>query len=535
MRETTSQLGQNHRIYWLMILLLWSMSILLSVYINYQQRAEHMLHIGETIARTSFEKDILYRRWNAAQGGVYASLSDHTPANPYLENVDRDIQLPSGKQLTLVNPAYMTRQVHTLGLLNDGVQGHITSLNPIRPENRADSWETRALKQFETGMKEVSSIETFLGETHFRWMRPLIAESGCLKCHADQGYKLGQVRGGISQSVPLALIEATMHGDLGRMYFGHAFLWLLGVVVLLLTYQRIQRATYVLRRSHNELLRVNKDLKSSQLQLLQSEKMASVGQLAAGVAHEINNPLGFISSNLNTLRRHLQRITEFMQSQRKIMGGLQETVETERLSKLEKTMKLDSIIEDSHDLINESLDGADRVQVIVQNLKTFSRLDQNEIQTVDLNEVMENTLNIVWNELKYKAQLEKDYADLPGVLCKPQQLSQVFMNLLMNAAHAIEFAGIVKITTRVEDVCVVISIADDGCGISPENQQRIFEPFFTTKEVGKGTGLGLSMVYDIVKQHGGEISLESTPEEGSCFTVRIPLERKDSFEESCSS
>ncbi|MBU4262517.1 MAG: PAS domain-containing protein [Proteobacteria bacterium] len=273
------------------------------------------------------------------------------------------------------------------------------------------------------------------------------------------------------------------------------------------------------KKAVKELAEAYADLKATQSQMLQREKMASVGQLAAGVAHEINNPVGFVSSNLGTLAKYIGRLTEYIDLQDKaVISDLREQLQAAR-----KELKIDYIIEDAKDLIRESLDGTGRVSTIVRGLKSFSRIDEARRQAADINECLEATLNIVWNELKYKATVTKDYGDIPQTLCNPQQLNQVFMNFLVNAAQAIAKQGEIRIRSWQETNWIFVSIADTGCGIAAENLSRIFEPFFTTKDVGKGTGLGLSISYDIIKKHGGDIAVESETGRGTTFTVKIPV------------
>ncbi|GBD95317.1 sporulation kinase E [bacterium BMS3Abin06] len=273
----------------------------------------------------------------------------------------------------------------------------------------------------------------------------------------------------------------------------------------------------------DKLEKAYKELKTTQAQILQREKMASIGQLAAGVAHEINNPMGFISSNLGTLGKYVNKLSEFINTQTSVIESLKSSEISEELTEKRKKLKLDYILKDVQELINESLEGAERVKKIVQNLKTFSRVDEAEYKYADINECIESTLNIVWNELKYKAAVEKDYQKLPLTKCYPQQLNQVFMNLLVNAAHSIEKQGEIKIKTWNGNGFINVSISDTGCGIPADKINRIFEPFFTTKEVGKGTGLGLSISYDIVKKHNGEINIDSEIGKGTVFTVKIPV------------
>ena len=272
-----------------------------------------------------------------------------------------------------------------------------------------------------------------------------------------------------------------------------------------------------------ELEGAYKELKASQAKILRQEKMASIGQLAAGVAHEINNPMAFISSNLGTLDKYVGRLTEFIQTQTEVIESLHATDAIEGLNRKQKELKLDYITEDIKGLISESLDGSERVQKIVQGLKSFARVDEAEYKYADMNECIESTINVVWNELKYKATLKKDYGNLPLTKCYPQQMNQVFMNLLINAGDAIEKQGEILIKTWDEDGSIWVGISDTGRGILKEDLNRIFEPFFTTKEVGKGTGLGLSITYEIVKNHHGEIGVESEVGKGTTFTVRIPI------------
>ncbi|MDD2850743.1 MAG: PAS domain S-box protein [Desulfuromonadaceae bacterium] len=282
--------------------------------------------------------------------------------------------------------------------------------------------------------------------------------------------------------------------------------------------------TTELHAATRELEKAYAGLKEAQLQIFQQEKMASIGQLAAGVAHEINNPMGFISSNLSTLNKYIDRLAEFISAGDKCLLSYPESDEAEHLKETRKRLKIDYVIEDSRQLIAESQDGAGRVRRIVQDLKSFSRVDQTESALINLNDALETTINIAWNEIKYVATLNREFGDIPPIKCHPQQLNQVFLNLLVNASHAMDgVQGTITVSTRCENDVVFVSVADTGCGIPEEIQQRIFEPFFTTKEVGKGTGLGLSISYDIVRKHGGELSVVSEPGKGSTFTVQLPL------------
>jgi two-component system, NtrC family, sensor kinase len=271
--------------------------------------------------------------------------------------------------------------------------------------------------------------------------------------------------------------------------------------------------------------------------LIQSEKMASLGILSAGVAHEINNPIAFIHGNLSSIKKYSSRVRGLLLKYEKIenyiAGGQTGEIPAllEQIGEFKKAKKIDFILEDMVNLAEESLEGTIRIRNIVKDLKSFSRTDEAKLKHIDINETLETTLNIIWNELKYKAEVVKDYGQLPEVKCFPQKISQVFMNILINAAQAIEEKGTIKIVTshnregrRANDVKVKIVISDTGKGIPEDDLLKIFDPFFTTKPVGTGTGLGLSITYEIVSAHGGEIMFESEVNCGTTVTVILPAE-----------
>ncbi|MCD6582157.1 MAG: response regulator [Desulfuromusa sp.] len=277
----------------------------------------------------------------------------------------------------------------------------------------------------------------------------------------------------------------------------------------------------------HELTKSYKDLKQVHDQMLQQEKMASIGQLAAGVAHEINNPAGFVGSNLNSLQKYVDKLNQGIAFMEKALKSVDNPEITAQLKEMKRKLKLDFVQEDIDDLITESKDGIERIALIVRNLKSFSRAEDDTPKLIDLQECLEGSLNIAWNEIKYKAKVEKNYQELPPIKCLPQQLSQVFVNLMVNAAQAIEDQGVITVATRQEKDWAVVEISDDGSGISPENLERIFEAFYTTKEVGKGTGLGLSICHDILQKHQGTISVESEIGEGTRFTIKLPLSEEE--------
>ncbi|MCK9295648.1 MAG: response regulator [Desulfobulbaceae bacterium] len=286
----------------------------------------------------------------------------------------------------------------------------------------------------------------------------------------------------------------------------------------------LQAERRLLEKTNTQLEQAYNELKQTQSQIVQQEKMASIGQLAAGVAHEINNPMGFISSNLASLDNYLEKLSQFISFQDTLINGRQDEKAWNELQDKRKKLKIDYLLKDIPALIAESRDGAERVRVIVQNLKNFSRVDGNEVCLTSINDCLETTLNMIRNELKYKAEISLEYGEgLPRVKASPQQLNQVFMNILVNAAQSIEKKGKITIKTWSEKNSVRVAISDTGCGIAQQHLPRIFDPFFTTKEVGKGTGLGMSITYDIIKKHNGAIFVASEVGRGTTFTVSLPV------------
>ncbi len=274
-----------------------------------------------------------------------------------------------------------------------------------------------------------------------------------------------------------------------------------------------------------ELLQEVDERKQLESQLVQSEKLASLGQLAAGVAHEINNPIGFISSNLGTLDSYFKQLQDVLDAYQKAEAAIGSAELLDHLEALRKQVELDFLREDIPLLIKESKDGINRVGQIVRDLKDFSRVDtRQEWQWVNLQVGIDSTLNIVANELKYKADVIKEYQVLPDVECLPSQINQVVMNLIVNAVQAMgPERGTITLRNGVIGENVWVEVADTGSGIAPESLPKIFDPFFTTKPVGQGTGLGLSLSYGIVKKHRGDITVRSEVGVGTTFRIELPI------------
>lgn len=293
--------------------------------------------------------------------------------------------------------------------------------------------------------------------------------------------------------------------------------------------QKVNERTASLLKANENLSIAHENLKNTQTQLLQSEKLASIGSLAAGVAHEINNPIGFVGSNIQILQGYVKNFMKIFEESEKLKQEVEtdhvdlakKTVEKIRL--LEEQIGLEYIISDTNNLIVESRDGLDRVKKIVIDLKTFAREDTGEMQLVRMDAIIDSVLGIVQNEIKYKAEVRKEYGKTSPVLCHPQKLGQVFINLLMNAGQAIDDRGLIVIRIFNNEQNVIAEVQDNGKGISPDNIRKIFDPFFTTKPVGQGTGLGLSVSHEIIKKHGGDIHVESEIGKGTKFKIVLPV------------
>jgi PAS domain S-box-containing protein len=286
-----------------------------------------------------------------------------------------------------------------------------------------------------------------------------------------------------------------------------------------------KRSEQELRTALAAQRKLNQQLEAAQNQLLQSEKMASIGQLAAGVAHELNNPIGFVHSNLGSLEGYLRDLFAIADAYAAAEAAAPpDCPDIEHVHAVKRDKDYDFLRTDIFQLMAESKDGLARVAKIVKDLKDFSRAGEAQMQWADLHQGIDSTLNVVWNELKYKCTVKKEYGDLPRVWCEPSQLNQVFMNLLVNASHAIAEKGDITIRTGRQDAEVFVAIGDTGSGIPPDILKRIFDPFFTTKPVGKGTGLGLSLAYSIVEKNRGRIEVASEVGKGTTFTVWLPIE-----------
>ena len=484
-------------------------------------------------ARTALAKDLIYRKWVVSKGGVYAPIAKNTLPNPYLHVPEQNIATPSGKELTLVNPAYMIRQVYELERQTKGIRSHITSLNPIRPENKADTWEEKVLQSFEKGVEEYSEQLEIEGQPYFRYMKVLTVQQGCLKCHAVQGYKEGEVRGGISIATPMRPIKTIERNNIVRGYFVHLLLWLIGLGGLSYGGYRLQKA-----------LNIQKEMEAEkeviQSKMLHSQKLESVGHLAAGIAHEINTPAQFLGTNMEFLDDSFREIEELIKEYQRIIQAVKDgSASQEVLDNFEKSVEeldWEYLAEEIPLTVKQSREGIESISKIVLAMKEFSHPGSKNKAPVNINDIINTTVTVASNEWKYVAELESDLApDLPSVTCQADEIGQVFLNILVNAAQAIGDKaaaadtsdgpkGLIHISSRLDGKWIEVQIRDNGQGMSDTVKAHIFDPFFTTREVGKGTGQGLTIAHSVVtNKHQGSISCESEEGVGTRFIIRLPI------------
>lgn len=285
---------------------------------------------------------------------------------------------------------------------------------------------------------------------------------------------------------------------------------------------QVKERTQELSFKNDQLGNAYKELQETQAMLIHNEKMNSLGQLVAGIAHELNNPINFIYGNLDHLKSYSEQLIGIIQAYEKITADIP-SEHLELLDKIKKELDYNFIVEDLPDLLKSCKDGAERCKQIIIDLKNFSRLDEAVVKEVDIHEGIESTLNILSNKFKNRITIHKEYGDLPKLTCYAGQLNQVLMNILDNAFHSIPDKGEVYIKTYCENDNIIMIIRDTGVGIAPENLTKIFDPFFTTKPVGEGTGLGLSISYKVLKKHNGTIEVKSERGKGTAFTVIIPV------------
>ncbi|MEI7455380.1 MAG: DUF3365 domain-containing protein [Nitrosomonadales bacterium] len=508
---------------WVIIVVFWGILASLSYGWQYSRLEADAIEMATLRGRLVFSMVQITRSWNATHGGVYAAITPESPANPYLEHPDKFAQTDKGKALSLINPAYMTRQINELMGRQTDLKIHLTSLKPINPANAADAWENKSLQSFEGGAKEQLILQGEGKQAVFRYMAPLFIEQSCLKCHAKQGYKLGQVRGGLSVSQPASYITDIIDSQKLSISLIHftAFVLLSLISIFSLWQNRrqilsLEQARDQRRQAADVLALKVSELEETRDYLVQSEKHASLGRMVAGFAHEINTPVGIALSAISQ--------------------------NDETIAQLHLMLKMDEVREEDIEHHLDTLSQADKLAIsnlrraadLVRSFKRTS-IDQSSDQARKFNmrELLDDVLATLHSQFKRtRIKIELNCPKDIVIYGIPGLLEQLFTNLLMNSLqHGFtqgQRAGAITITIQQQpDNKIAICYCDDGVGMPNEVKNNAFEPFFTTARGKGGSGLGLYVCYNIVaNQLGGAISISSEPSEGCCFNINFPVQLK---------
>jgi len=431
-------------------------------------------------ARVAYEKDIVFRRWNNQHGGIYVDAAVTLP-NPYLAGTpERDIRTPSGRTLTLVNPAYMTRQIYELEASVSGLHGHITSLEPLRPQNAPDPWERTALETFKNGVGEVHAVQPMDGGEYMRLMRPLITEEGCLTCHKERSYVLGKPWGGISVSVPMRELRGSEWKSIRTVLIAHLLLWLLGIAGVTLGGRSLVNSERGLRRAEEEA-------RAAAVRLQESNRLKDL--FIDIVRHDLLNPASVV-----------RYYTTFLQDS-----------ETDPV-KLDCYQKIESV--------------NNRLMELIRNASKYSRLeemDHVDCQTLDLNTLLLDALAVHEHRLK-ETGMALNYLPRGEYPLKANPMVEdVFANLIANAVKYAAGGRKIEIDILDRGTCWEVQVRDFGKGISDKDKPLIFTRFTRLKKEGvEGSGLGLAIVKRLVDLHKGRIWVEDNPAGGSIFCVRLP-------------
>jgi signal transduction histidine kinase len=459
--------------------------------------------IATAEARMALEKDLLYRHWVASHGGVYVPVSSTTPPNPNLKHLpERDITTPSGRRLTLMNPAYMTRQVFEYSKLTRNTRGHITSLHPMHPDNMPDLWEEQALKRFkESGVKEVSSRELIDGKSYLRLIIPFKVEQHCLKCHAEEGYKTGDLRGGISVSVPLADLEAGGKEQNTKVWIAVALIWMLGLLVIAWGRKRLVIGRTAMEEVNRLLtVRVEEELAKSRAKdamLLRQARYGLMGEVLVNISHQWRQPL----NNIGIL------VQEIAHSNRSGMVSQE-------------------FVDHSVRHVMDLLKGLSKT---IDNFTNFYHPNQ-ETRLIKPSQMIIRAMEMVREAFEERGiSITIDLVSEGQIECRPDDLAQSILNILNNARDAIVSRKIepgridirVEKTGEEEGAKTRITIADNGGGVPEELLQRIFDPYVTSKFQAQGVGLGLYIVKQTIEGELGGTVTFSNSAQGAEFVIEL--------------
>jgi len=494
MYSLTSDKTKNLQRITVLVIITWT-TLTVSMYIlDTTSLHETTLTLAMNEAKSNYQKDLSFRSWVTSHGGIYAPITDQNPPNPYLNNItDQNVTTPSGINLTLINPAYAQRQLYEEYSKLENIIGHLTSLNPIRPANGADEWETTALTRFEQGETEVLELTTIYGESYLRLMRPIITQEGCLKCHAQQGYIVGDIRGGLSISVPMKPYLSQEAQQRSVHMLGYGTLWILGCALVFIGSRRL---------NHQMLeLALQERLEEQVIQLQKRDEMKN--SFIAKAAHELRTPVtaihGFIEVILRSQDGTIDPITI------KMLNTVSRNAE--RLSRLTDNL-LDS---------QTAISGEMKINPEAAHVSMILR------------EILEEMMPVFESK---ELSLVSEIADaLPMVMVDSERISQVLRNLLDNAVKFTQNGGAITVSASHVGNDVLVSVSDTGLGIIEEDIGGLFEAFPKIDRTWgyPGAGLGLAISKNIVELHGGEIWVESEgPGKGSKFSFMVPVVEEES-------
>ena len=470
----------------------WTVAISALFCLNVQHERAQTLETARTQARSNFQRDVVYRHWNAANGLVYVEIGPHTQPNPYLTGIPgRDVTTTSGKKLTLVNPAYMSRLVFDLARQGHEVRGHITSLRPVRPQNRPDPWETVALRAFQRGVGEMSSLEQLEGRSYLRMMGPLITAQECLKCHGKDGYRVGDIRGGISVAVPMEPLWRIFRQSIVVYGVSFALLWFCGSAGIFLGASKLRKTILERDRAEGEVAGMNRNLLALTVELKTANE--ELDAFCATVSHDLRSPLTCI-------------------------GGYCQLIQAAPAGQ-----HLDNCVPYAGIMLQQTT----RMEKLIDTLLNFSRLNRGELRRgrADLSAIAKEVA----------AELSTGTPEKPGrfIIAEgvtaegdPALLRVVLQNLLGNAW---KYSGkceerLVQFGATIRDAETVYFVRDNGIGFAQGDGAMVFEAFKRLPNVGdfEGNGIGLATVKRIVIRHGGRIWCEGEPELGATFYFSLP-------------
>lgn len=501
-----------------LLLVGWTLIIVGIALWSYKSIYSETIVLAQREAYKGYEKDIMFRGWATMHGGVYVPITEETQPNPYLANIpERDITTTSNKKLTLMNPAYITRQVHELSFKEIGIKGHITSLQPIRKENRADLWETKALTEFENGATVYSGFDYINGEKYFRYMAPLITTQGCLKCHAAQGYKVGDIRGGISSSVPWENYNASIVSQSTNIFIGYGILWLIGFVGVSIVKKKF--IIYITRRNmyEEDMIKINEELMFSKSVIEDNlmERNSFIEEITSA-----NEKLSMLNSEKD---KFFSIIAHDLKSPFVGLIGLTELI----VSDPESFTK-----EELYNINNEIHSSSKNLFKLLQNLLEWSQMQKGIVdfnpQKLNLAEIVKQNVHLIKNNIKQKEiTLETKIDNSIFTNADENMLNSIIRNLIANAVKFTYKGGMVIVKAHKDEQGMInISISDTGIGISSELREKLFK---IEEKVGRkgtdgeqSTGLGLMLCKEFVEKHSGKIWVESEEGKGSTFNFTLP-------------